>query len=339
MSFLKSSLSVIITRMIKYCYFNGEIIKPAEFNFTETFDYSEEKIEEGFKMELRDYQLRSVNWMKSVEDIEETDHNTIVLNEDFRIKFKLGETSVIICNPIVKEKFHGGILADDTGSGKTITALALIHTHKFTLELQEERQKRFPDFFKYNQSRASCIICPSNIYEQWKSEAERCNPDFKIAGLSSIPECESYSVEDIINADIVIVSYQLLQNPSYIKYRGKLSISQFHFHRLILDECHELESRRLSLTRKYLAKIRADYHWGLTGTPRTDDFFDQLRTLKLNERFLSFYEVSPNVKRDFERKFIKRNVPDLKLPEIEHETIYPYFSWSSNRLGLEKFPF
>ena len=93
-------------------------------------------------------------------------------------------------------RFYVGILADDTGSGKTITTLGLIHSSPFSDEQQAMRLTRFQDSIsKYFQSRASCIICPSNIYKQWLDEAKRCNPNFKIYGLSTIHDHKKFPLK------------------------------------------------------------------------------------------------------------------------------------------------
>ena len=106
-------------------------------------------------------------------------------------------------------RFFGGILADDTGAGKTITTLGFIHSTPMTSEEHDLRMKRFRgSLLYYIQSRATCIICPSNIYKQWLDEATKCNPNFKIYCFSNMNEQGRICWEDLIDADIVVVTRQ-----------------------------------------------------------------------------------------------------------------------------------
>lgn len=67
-------------------------------DFSDTFDFPEAEIPEGFKMNLRSYQLRSISWMREIEAIKITDSNTIHNNfiigrvnpDESYIKLKLG---------------------------------------------------------------------------------------------------------------------------------------------------------------------------------------------------------------------------------------------------------
>ena len=69
------------------------------------------------------------------------------------IKFKLGDYPIYLgsghdnittspsTDKIKPLRLYGGILADDTGSGKTVTTLGLIHSTPFTNEKQELETK------------------------------------------------------------------------------------------------------------------------------------------------------------------------------------------------------
>ena len=320
---------------------------------TDTFDFPEAEIPDGFKINLRDYQLRTISWMKSIEEVESNEANKIQNNilysdKGSLIKFKLGDypyylgsghgniTTSPSTDKIKPLRLYGGILADDTGSGKTITTLGLIHSTPFTNEKQELRNKRF----KLNdlvQSRASCIICPSNIHKQWLQEAKKCSPKLKVYGLSNIHDHRKVSFKDLAEADIVVVSYQFLINTNYVAVRtkhysspirvartlevkGRVLLDYIHFHRVMFDEFHEIPEAKKHIVMA-LEALKGDYIWGLTGTPKPTPLND-LKYFNPSDRFVEVCKHNVLASCEFIHKNIKRNVPNLQLPEIQTETVW-----------------
>lgn len=342
-------LSRKIYKILFQKYLDGQFenpIKKSKSEFADTFDFPEAKIRNGFKMTLRDYQLRSISWMATIEAVEPNEMNSIYHNlsgddDNCLLKFKLGDTPYILDkNPISisseKSKqevlrFYGGILADNTGSGKTITTLGLIHAFPFSKQHYFERAKRLGNLFNSRlQSRASCVICPSNIHKQWLEEAKKCNPKFKVYGLSNIYDHQKLSWQDIVQADVIIVSYQFLINSNYHKARedwknnsgtkGEVSLGQINFYRLIMDEYHEISSLNERI-RCAIKLLQADFYWGLTGTPDKNPF-DDISIFRPSCRFKSVCKNNNLAEKEFIGKHVKRNVPDLKLPEIENEIVW-----------------
>lgn len=325
--------------------------------FSDTFDFPEAEIPEGFSLNLRSYQLRSISWMKEVESAIPSEANTIAFNflnpnlNGRYIKLKLGETPYYVefnqskavtrsaettkMNPL---RFYGGVLADDTGSGKTATTLGLIHSSPFNDEKYQQRLDRFNVMSHYHTG-ATLIVCPSNIYKQWIAEAKKCNPKFKIYGFSTILDHRKVSTQDIIEADIVVVSYQFLINSNYNdrkrycglsinsifnSVKGYVNIHHFHYHRMILDEFHELEATSKNV-RESVKNFRADFVWGLTGTPNSD-ILKQL--FEYNVPSLNYNDTCSELK----YKHVKRNAPNLELPPIETETVW--IDLSAHELAL-----
>ena len=66
---------------------------------------------------------------------------------------------------------RGGILGDIMGNGKTVTAIAVMYhnlpTHVPLLMSMLERDVYLP-------SRATLVVCPTNIVTQWESEIYKC---------------------------------------------------------------------------------------------------------------------------------------------------------------------
>ena len=370
---------------LKNAYMNGFWNPDNREKILDTFDYSEAVIPKGFKINLRNYQLRSISWMKSVEAIKTNDSNSINNNhilrdETTRIKIKLGHSPLSLSLLINREfqnnnnyynnssttkpsetskpkplRFRGGILADDTGSGKTVTTLGLIHSTPFTQQKQIKRNEIFnsEDFKKnFMESRASCVICPSNIQGQWISEALKCNPKFKVIGLSTILDLRKVSWIDVMKADIVVVSHQFLINSNYQKVKkdfhsiadetknflttkGRVIIEKVHFHRIFYDEFHEILAAPKQQFKDHLCQFSADNIWGLTGTPgerSIKSLIDLIPFFKLNQRFYYIFSENFFGRKEFLEKFFKRNVLNLQLPPLINET--EWVNFSQNEMAL-----
>jgi SNF2 family DNA or RNA helicase len=207
-------------------------------------------------------------------------------------------------------KSNGGILADEMGLGKTITCAALIAKKPY-VPIPNTYLKDVGSCKKII-SKATVIICPSHLLSQWKSELLKCCPHFKILVISTKTDYKELIFNDFINVDIIITSYQFLMNfsfyPSlYYRYctasnydfKDKTNMTQssllsiletdntfeklknhdtpifefFSFHRLILDETHEIFGNMLSnqsqsiYMSKWVTQIDANYYWYVSGTP------------------------------------------------------------------------
>lgn len=88
-----------------------------------------------------------------------------------------------------------------------------------------QKRIRFP-------SKATIIICPSNLLSQWKSEAIKCLDSKKrIIVIAGIKDHSKLSWLDMIFADLIIVSSNFFSNKQYndlltLKYnKPKLSHS------------------------------------------------------------------------------------------------------------------
>lgn len=154
---------------------------------------------------------------------------------------------------------------------------------------------------KYLNSRATLVVCPNQLCLQWKTEMEKnINKPFRCLLLTKKLEHEKYTYKDFINADFVIVSFNLLENPCYTSawedYSFSDAISEkrfkqglnsmheeymtrkdilelkspmltfFNFHRLIFDEIHESLQHKDYL-RHLLKMFRGNYVHCVTGTP------------------------------------------------------------------------
>ncbi|KAJ3126466.1 DNA helicase rad5 [Nowakowskiella sp. JEL0407] len=192
-------------------------------------------------------------------------------------------------------------------------------------------------------SKATLILAPNNIVSQLTKEFEKClGRTVKTINLYGKRVYESTSIEDIMNAKIIVATYNFLKNPCYCKrlitadkfenrievlsseqyeVEGGYSLSWFHFHRIVFDEFHEIPDRH-KIIQNQIQLLSAEHMWALTGTPR-------LENLKAVLNCAIFLKLDPsNLWRNLEYeaiRFIKnrvlRNEPNIAFPDPIHETI------------------
>lgn len=216
-------------------------------------------------------------------------------------------------------KTKGGILADEMGLGKTISMIALMHYNPAPNNIEFIKNNKI-------NTKATLIICPSHLVKQWETEIKKCNPKLKILTILTKPSHIHLKFKDFIDADILITSHQFITNLKYyptIYYYNTVNSSRinllhrlntltvildnlineigfpniynleqplfefFNFHRLIIDEGHEIFGELMvsNVINKYIANwilnISSNFNWYISGTP-----FPNLLSIKNCAKFL-----------------------------------------------------
>jgi len=57
-------------------------------------------------------------------------------------------------------------------------------------------------------------LCPSHLAHQWEAEAKKA-PQLKVVVVTTIAQHRKYTYAEFIDSDLVVVSYQFLQNQNY----------------------------------------------------------------------------------------------------------------------------
>ena len=154
----------------------------------------------------------------------------------------------------------GAILADEMGLGKTVQALAFLQalqTHK--TKNQEPRTKNQEPFL---------VVCPASLGENWRREAARFVPDFKV--LVHKGAKRSRKVEDLEQYDLIIVSYPLLA-------RDLDLLRLLDYTCIIGDEGQHIKNPKSQVAKAMFA-LKAEGRFLLTGTPVENSLGD-LRSL------------------------------------------------------------
>lgn len=263
----------------------------------------------NLKLQLRKYQLKTLNWMCQVENcldnnifnfVTSTNMSKIMNCQDFLNLNYSSLTKKVLYDPEKLPLYSkGGILADEMGLGKTITTIGLILKRPYYPHKLQSQDKKI-------NIKANLVICPNHLTNQWKEEIKRCNSKLKIILILTKHTHSKINYDDIINADIVIVSLQFLINKNYyVKYKldsgyNKYNLNTYRFsyyhdilqknninnlltesgpilehfnwYRLILDEGHEIfndisTNGTNNYLRYWLMDISTKYKWYLSGTP------------------------------------------------------------------------
>ncbi|EGX49176.1 hypothetical protein AOL_s00078g560 [Orbilia oligospora ATCC 24927] len=124
-------------------------------------------------------------------------------------------------------KSQGGILADEMGMGKTLTALALIATSRDMSPHQSSAQSLG----------TTLIICPKSVVTGWEEQIKRFTTNF------SYIVCEPVNGKlpeiNFAQYDVAIATYAALHSRS--RTAGK--ISAFYWRRIILDEGTPIQNK------------------------------------------------------------------------------------------------
>ena len=174
-------------------------------------------------------------------------------------------------------------MGDEMGMGKTIQAVSLIMSD-------------------YPANTPSLVVVPPVALMQWQNEINEYT-DGKLKVLvfhNTNPKVKNLGLKELKKLDVILVSYSGLESiyrkeskgwkrdDGLVKENSKLHA--IHFHRLILDEAHNIKSRTTSVAKACFA-LKADHKWCLSGTPvqnRIGEFFSLLRFLEVSP-FASYF--------------------------------------------------
>ena len=175
-----------------------------------------------------------------------------------------------------------------------------------------DSKHRDPDDYVIDGSiftKATLIVCPTHLSKQWETEVFKVFPKCKLIKLLTKTNHVNLKYKEIKDADIIIVTQQFLMNFKYypaVNYQyctpanyghssriehlntvlnswksSKLDILEktapnlehFKFHRLIIDEGHEIfglqltNSSMANYMSDWLSSCKSNFKWFVSGTP------------------------------------------------------------------------
>ncbi|KAK0635998.1 SNF2 family N-terminal domain-containing protein [Bombardia bombarda] len=156
----------------------------------------------------------------------------------------------------------GGLLADDMGLGKSLSALALIAGSISDVEPSDESNEP--------RTLTTLIIAPLSTLKNWASEINKhfnqdCIRYMTYYGPKRLEQAGGFA-----NYDIVLTTYDTVKADSYKAAKSKSvddgPLHTVRWNRIILDEAHVIRNRQAHLF-KAVAALEAHHRWCLTGTP------------------------------------------------------------------------
>ncbi|KAI9593637.1 SNF2 family N-terminal domain-containing protein [Syncephalis fuscata] len=167
--------------------------------------------------------------------------------------------------------FHGGILADEMGMGKTIQMISLIVSRP--------------------RGKPNLIVAPTVALIQWYNEIKNHTTGLEVLLFHGINRIKDPKV--MANYDVVLTTYSTVESTfrkqQYgFKRRGDLvkeksPLHQIEWFRIILDEAHYIKDRSCNTARAAFT-LNSTRKWALSGTPmqnRVGELYSLIRFMRI----------------------------------------------------------
>ncbi|KAF1920165.1 SNF2 family N-terminal domain-containing protein [Ampelomyces quisqualis] len=190
------------------------------------------------------------------------------------------------------QSLRGGILAEEMGLGKTVELIALMTHHHRTIT----HDKLFDAYTGayVTPSRATLIITPPSILEQWISEINTHAPELKVLHYRGLPpssapkeEHAATTLDNLMRYDVVLTTYNVLSKEIHYATpppdrslrkakrheRRKSPLVEISWWRVCLDEAQMIESgvSQAAVVARIIPRCNA---WAVSGTPLRKDVQD-----------------------------------------------------------------
>lgn len=351
-----------------------DIIRKYALNQYKTYklrDCSDEKeyaqLSPNFLLKPFDYQLQTMTWMSRIEN---KDYKFLVPKSSF---YKLTDGAYIELLKESSDNFmsqyvfesdyettemircRGGLLCDIPGNGKTVTTIAHIyHNQPLLMPLLTSIVEREV----YIASRATLVVCPTNIAAQWYDEILHClgktAGGMRVIKITTRVQMKQYSLADLASADVIITTYTWLTHNNHIgtgfikkgkssellasqkkqkimygdKYENytDFTLLFLKYNRIIFDEFHEeIDSNSAQSNMIYIIKncLKAKYIWGISGTPLLDNdkiIENMANLLQIRDSHNEIYNLDVVSQHEVFDRFVRRNAKQYLTP-INYRTV------------------
>ncbi|MGG0717678.1 DEAD/DEAH box helicase family protein [Robertmurraya massiliosenegalensis] len=271
-----------------------------------------------FKAQAKRYSTHRIPRMIDCSQID--DHLLILprgLMEKVQEIFSTYKISLEILNnqfmgKIIDVKFHGqltiqqeeavmsmanndnGVLAADTGFGKTVTAAALISRNK---------------------TNTLIIVHRTQLVDQWKE---------RLSTFLNIPVKELGQIGGGKNKPSYNIDISTIQS---LNHNGLIKPELYHYGQIIVDECHHISAVSFE---KVLKAVRAKKVYGLTATPVRKDGLHPIIFMQCGPiRYKTNNKQQAHI-RQFKQTLVKRETL-METHEMDIQAIYSLLSTNKER--------
>ncbi|KAL9602375.1 MAG: hypothetical protein Q9179_002557 [Wetmoreana sp. 5 TL-2023] len=161
------------------------------------------------KPALRTEQSRTLRWMLFQEGSQKFGPYAEEALEEARLE-DFGIQIMMSC--LRYGKFLGGVLAQEVGFGKTAVILALIDATQGSTVLPNETYGKIA-------TRATLILVPPTIVGQWRGQVDKFlgKENYKVVAIADVAQLARTTVQEIQEADIVIVNSRIFAADGYLR--------------------------------------------------------------------------------------------------------------------------
>ncbi|CEH17129.1 dna repair protein rad8 [Ceraceosorus bombacis] len=168
-----------------------------------------------FRLELRKEQRRSLSWMLGQEAdavapfVEEEVSEGLLTPMGWRAEGKATRPVMV----------RGGVVADAVGYGKTAITLGLVAARR-----QAARERKPSKDKRYIQTKATLVIVPPHLCKQWANEVTKFTGNkLKVRVIHSKAELNAATIENIKEADLIIMSVTIYKSDAYFESLSRLA--------------------------------------------------------------------------------------------------------------------
>lgn len=306
----------VFSRYEEYINDTPNIKTKYSYNITTTEDDNEiesKYVDPYIYSKLTKHQKHEIGWMFNWENIAKIKIpiSSYVPLLDTGLYCSPNDSSKLFTKDELVEKIiyiNAGILASETGSGKTASIIGLLSTDIYL-----------------NNDTPSLIIVTKNILYQWKEELEKFCPKLKVLFVETLSDFAK-----ITNHNIILTYREIVcQNIKHLK--------KIIWCRVIFDEFHEITNTNNIQNENMftiLAKLKASFKWGITGTINDTDLITVNKMCKLlgftiqqtgYNKDVSVSSYWSDLTKLFYKNGIRRN-PKPNLPKLFLNTRLVYMS-------------
>ncbi|EME39624.1 hypothetical protein DOTSEDRAFT_75316 [Dothistroma septosporum NZE10] len=281
-------------------------------------DASTEGHENVLEIDLYPFQKRAVSWMMqregAVNESASAQSNFYAAvqdldGEDCFVDHLQGIVSRHA--PDQDGQLSGGLLAEEMGLGKTVELMALVSLHQRP-SLSPTKIADAASGTTPMQSRATLIVTPASILQQWQSELSRHAPHLRVYHYQGIagnkkkdPTVDQLVKELATSYHVVLTTYAVLTREVHYaedppkrnmrtapRFERKQSpLVQIEWWRICLDEAQMVESG-VTKAARVACRLSRVHSWAVSGTPLRKDI-QELHGLLI---FLRYAPLSESAK-------------------------------------------